>query len=57
MIELRNGLAGRSAELFSPKRDKTKALIAGVISGIAPLAFSASLAVAQLIGLSTTVEP
>ena len=57
MIELHNGLTGRIAGLFSPQRDKTKTLVAGAISGIASLAFSASLAMAQFIGPSTTVDP
>ena len=57
MIQLHTGLAGRIAGLFSPERDKTKTLIASAISGIATLAFSASLAMAQYIGPSTTVDP
>ena len=57
MIRIHNGIARYAAGLFSPEREKIKTFIAGAATGLASLAFSATLAMAQFIGPSTTKDP
>lgn len=57
MIKFHNGIARYAAGLFSPEREKTRTFIAGAAAGLGALAFSATLAMAQFIGPSTTKDP
>lgn len=57
MIMIDNDIARHAAGLFSPERDKIRTFLAGAVAGIATLALSAGLAMAQFVGPSTTKDP